>query len=160
MCGCATSGRLSAQTSVRVEAWVEQSPQQHPILAARFTNIAGVPLAFSETFGYGSYAWVGVRVRSSSGRSIPYPAEIDRFSPPPFRCLQPGEELVWRIDLLAWQIQVGGEAKGDTYSFDLNPGTYEVQVQYTDGEDGGKLARCRRASGVARSEWVEFEVLP
>lgn len=161
--GDANSGQSSTPASMDVEAWVEQvdrGGQEHPVVTARFRNTAAVPLAFSETFGFGSYAWIGIRVRSAAGRAIPYPADIDRFSRPPYRCLRPGEELIWRVDLLEWRVVVGGEAKGDSYTFDLSPGRYEVQVQYSGGGASGRLGRCRPFRGVARSDWVPFEVRP
>lgn len=130
------------------------------VVLAEFTNRGSIPLAFSQTFGFGRSAWIGIRVRNEDGEDVRfYLADEDIFHKPPYRCIRPGEGVSWSIDLREWRTEVGGSKapEDDSYhTFSPPPGRYELQVQYTgSGEVAGG---CREIQGIARSNWVSFEV--
>ena len=131
------------------------------VVLAEFTNRGSIPLAFSQTFGFGRSAWIGIRVRDEDGEDIRfYLADEDIFHKPPYRCIRPGEGVSWSIDLWEWRAEVGGSnaQEGDSYyTFSPPPGRYELQVQYAGS---GEVARgCREIQGIARSNWVPYTVV-
>lgn len=132
-----------------IESWV---------VHATFRNTGSEPLAFSETFGYGEYSWIGVRVRRVGGERIPfYTEEVDLFERPHYRCLRAGEAVEWSMRFSEWRIMVGGkEATVGTYRFAPPSGRYELQVLYSDQPKKG--LRCPALSGVVQSNWIPFEV--
>jgi len=106
---------VSAASSLLIEAHVEvveTENRSHPWLFVRFMNKDDGAIAFTETFGFGAYSWIGIRIMSSDGSTVDYPVDVDLFSSPESRCLGPGQAIDWKIDLLSWRIQTGGEWGG------------------------------------------------
>lgn len=153
------AGQVSSQ-ALEIKVRIESAP--HPDSAtvhAEFTNTGLVPIALSQTFGFGEFAWIGIRIRDEDGKNVQfYVADEDIFHNPPYRCIRPGEGMSWSIDLWEWRTEVGGSKaqENDSYTFSPSSGRYELQVQYTgSGEVAGD---CREIQGIARSNWVPFEV--
>lgn len=157
---CTSSPHPIAETSsLGVSTRVDFDPSVDSwAVHATFRNTGSEPLAFSETFGYGEYSWIGVRVRRVGGERIPfYTEEVDLFERPPYRCLRAGEAVEWSMRFSEWRIMVGGkEATVGTYRFAPPPGRYEIQVLYSDQPKKG--LRCPALSGVVQSKWIPFEV--
>lgn len=147
-----------APSALHIQVEIESTKENPRVVKAIFTNTGSAPFAFSETFGFGAYAWIGIRVRKD-GEELPfYEAEIDLFRKPPYRCLKPGESLAWVMDLSSWHVQVGGRASNtESFSFNPPPGEYQLQVKYTGGNTGRE--DCAALKGTARSAWVPFEVM-
>lgn len=160
--GCQSLGRHEEPlpaSNLSITARVEQrlhDDGSHPVVLAEFKNTAEEAMAFTETFGFGAYSWIGIRIRSNDGSLVAYPVEADLFRRPAYQCLESGESLRWELDLFDWPLQVGGREGGEKHSFELPPGKYHFQVQYSDG--GASPPRCKPIQGVARSRWVPLTV--
>ncbi len=142
---------LTIVLSVRANS---ESPS--PVARIEIENVSERQVAFSKTFGITNGPWLRLHIEASDGRRIYYPMEVDLFDPPSYRCLSPGERIVWEIDLLDWNVEVGGKARGEeNLSFDLPPGQYRAQASYS--EPAGTRARCAAINGVSKSDWVLFE---
>lgn len=147
--------------ALEIQVRIQSAPlRESATVHAEFKNTGSVPIALSQTFGFGAFAWIGIRVRNEDGEDVRfYLADEDIFHKPPYRCIRPGEGVSWSIDLWEWRTELGGRKaqEDDSYSFSPPPGRYEFQVQYAgSGEVAGD---CREIQGVARSKWVPFEVI-
>jgi len=132
----------------------------HPVAVVSIQNVSPHRIAFTKTFGITNQSWMSFAIEASDGSTVYYPSEVDVFTArPKYFCLQPGEVLVWELDLLSWDVLFGGESWGGPFAFDLKRGLYRLQVQYTDHPARVK-ARCPGLSGTASSNWVEFSVAP
>lgn len=138
---------------------VEHGGAAHPVVLIQLTNRASVPLAVSNTFGFGSHAWFGLRIRDEKGNPIQYPADVDIFgTPPTYRCLAAGATLTRRVDLLDWRLQTDDrDLLEEHFGFALAPGRYEIQALYSDVPRELDL-ECLVFRGVARSGWQELRV--
>jgi hypothetical protein len=85
---------------------------------------------------------------------------VDVFNrKPAYRCLKPDEEFTWRIDLFRWWVVFGGERWGDPVAFELQPGRYRLQAQYSDNPRRAR-ADCAAMLGTSVSNRAEFTVGP
>lgn len=158
--GCNSMKPLHATEAVALTAKVDfkLGDKENPYLEVEIRNMATKPIAVSETFGYGAYNWIGVRLRDSSGDVVPYPADVDLFHTPPHQCMAPGEIISMTLNLQDWNLLYGGRVVDeDHYGFGLAPGAYEVQVLYTASPEAGKR-RCVPLTGIVRSAWQSFRL--
>lgn len=135
-----------------------KSRGEHPVAVIQLANRTDVPVGISNTFGFGSHAWLGLRIRDADGQFVDYPTEIDIFAEPPrYRCLRPGEVLTREVDLLHWFVSTDGQKLlPEALAFDLRPGRYEIQALYADGSRDLRLP-CTIFDGVVRSQWELFD---
>lgn len=156
--GCGSLPPRNAHDTLAITVSVEAEPSGGDSkVVAVFANQGSSPIAFTRTFGYGAYAWIGVLIRDEEGTVIPYPVEADLFEQPSFECLYPGESLRWSLDPKSWRFEVSGERVGESLSFDLPPGAYTVQVLYSGGTNlGGR--KCAPIVGLVRSDPVSLVI--
>ena len=130
----------------------------HPVAVLEIQNLSSHRVAFTRTFGITNQPWMSFAIETVDGSRVYYPSEVDVFrEKPEYLCLEPGERLVWEVDLLSWHVLFGGEAWGGPFAFDLRPGLYRLQAQYTDNP-GRVKANCPGLNGTSSSNWVEFSV--
>ena len=75
----------------------------HPVAVVSIQNVSPHRIAFTKTFGITNQSWMSFAIEASDGSTVYYPSEVDVFTArPKYFCLQPGEVLVWELDLLSW----------------------------------------------------------
>ncbi len=170
---CATTSRYVAPESLQIS--LEMLPGdrpstsekklrywygEHPIVIIRIVNAGHIPVAFSDTFGFG-VPWLNLRVENLDGIEA-YPGiEADLFSHmPKYTCLEPGEELSIKVNLWSWHLRVSGQDQARAYSYNLPAGSYRIRARYEDGPPIPTRARCAAIEGTVSSEWLYFEVDP
>lgn len=147
----------SAPPEVALSMQLDQT-EGHPVVTVVMENTGSVPVAVSDTFGFGRFSWLGFEISNVTGELVHYPTELDIFEQPPHICLKPTEELRWRIDLLDWRARVGGRewAAVGNFGFDLPPGGYRIRAGYWPASRDGR--RCSQLPEPAFSKWVEFSI--
>lgn len=155
--GCSTITETSESLpSLSLELAVEQQTGS-PVATVHAVNTGTVPVAVSETFGFGK-DWFGFEIETDEGVSLPYPVEVDLFERPPHRCLRSGAISSFSIALTNWVPLVGGKnwSGVETVGFRLDSGTYRIRITYRESTSGG--FNCAGLEHVVRSEWIEFTV--
>lgn len=167
--GCAGDRHSKLSPDVlHISVMIEQvavDSELHPVATVSIVNRSKEPIAVSDTFGYGAYAWLGLRIQTMDGEDLWYPEGIPDLviDLPQYTCLLPGEAMRRSVDLLSWQPTFGGQPLSETLSFPLQPGRLRLQALYTDALRHGRhrvQSRCAVIHGTVPSEWVEFEFHP
>lgn len=164
--GCAGRARMSVGSeSLTILARVDQravGQEVHPVAIVTLANQGGGRIGISRTHGFGSYAWLGLRIQTDVGHDLWYPEDIPDLvlRAPRYVCLHPGERIQWEIDLVDWSPEFGGERWERRLAFNLPRGEYRLQALYTDNPSWAKRAAssCPAISGAVVSEWTRFDV--
>jgi hypothetical protein len=160
---CATGPDLAGDLAAELEVAGSVGPAATRVAVAKIElrNNGEVPLAFSRTFGFGAYHWIGLRIQTIAGEDLWYPEGIPDLvlELPDYECLEAGQSIELEIDLQDWPILFGGRAWEERLGFDLAPGQYRLRVQYTDARRRRiPRLRCAQFVGSAYSDWIPFEI--
>ena len=160
-----TPATISAASSLEIRATIENpstASAERPrsvVVRVILTNTSDRPLAVCRCFGI-RRTWLFFEIRELPDGGIPDRGpEYDLFSPPPYRCLPPGESISITKDLFHWYAEFGDLVLREwgPDRFHLEPGDYKLRVGYYD--DGQpRLRRCSTPSGTVVSEWIPFSV--
>jgi hypothetical protein len=148
---------LSAPPEVSLRLQVDQT-SGHPVVTVVIANSGSVPVALSDTFGFGRSSWLGLDILDSSGERVHYPEEVDIFERPPHTCLAPTQEVRWNVDLLDWMPRVGGRewSAVGSFGFELPPGDYRIRAGYWPSSRADR--KCPQLLDPVFSDWVEFSI--